>query len=110
VEGKTARFKDRVKTVFGDLSYTVYFDTDLLSSGIATVAPNGKSDLDKGHKDAEEVFTVARGSLVITFPKSGLKYELGTGDSLLIPPGEPHIVENPNDEEAVLVFTGAPGL
>jgi len=110
LKGEIKKFEERKKIEFGDLTYSIYFDTGLLTSGIATVAPNGKGDLDEGHKDAEEVFTVAKGTLTIIFPDSDLKYELNEGDSLLIPPEESHIVENPTNEEAILIFTGAPGL
>ncbi len=110
MKGKVEKFKGRKEIEFKDLKYTIYFESDLITSGIATIPAGGKGDLDKGHKGAEEVFTVSNGNIVVIFPDSGDKYKLETGDALLIPPGESHIVENHGDEDATFIFTGAPKL
>jgi len=110
MEGKVEKFNGRKEIEFKDLKYTIYFETALITSGIATIPAGGKGDLDKGHEGAEEVFTVASGAIVVLFPDSDSKYELGTGDALLIPPGESHIVENHSSSDATFIFTGAPKL
>lgn len=110
MKGKLKKFKDREIMEFGDFKYTIYFKSKFLTSGIAIIASKGKGDIDKGHKDAEEVFTVCKGKIRIIFPDSNEKYELDMGDSLLIPPGESHIVENNEIIDATVIFTAAPKL
>jgi mannose-6-phosphate isomerase-like protein (cupin superfamily) len=110
MKGKIARFSNRKEVAFGDLKYTIYFKSKMLTSGIAVLPAGGKGDVDSGHKDAEEVFTINSGSITVSLPDSGARYELGPGDALLIPPGEPHIVENNGKKDAVITFTAAPGL
>lgn len=102
------RFKDRKVLEFGDLRYSIYFKTTRITSGIAIMPPNGKGDIDIGHKDAEEVFSVCKGKILITFPNTNKKYMLYQGDALLIPSGVPHVVENKENEEAVFIFSIAP--
>lgn len=63
-----------------------------------------------GHKDADEVFTVCSGTIIVIFPGMDKEVELKAGDAVLVPPDEAHIVENRTKEEAVFVFTGAPKL
>jgi mannose-6-phosphate isomerase-like protein (cupin superfamily) len=110
MKGKVKTIKDSEFNKFGDEYYTIYFDTDLLTSGIATVSPNGKSDIDDGHKDAEEVFTVVKGKIVVKFPDKNQQYELEQGDAIIVPINEAHMVENHTDEEAILAWTVVPGL
>jgi len=104
------RFKERKKKEFGDLNFTIYFESDRITSGIASIPAGGKGKLDKGHPEAEEVFTVSSGSIVVSFPDTGDKFELGYGDAVLIPVGVPHIVENHGKEDAVFMFSLAPKL
>ncbi len=110
MNGKVKRYKNREIKVNGDLRYSDYFISTYISSGIAALHPGGKSDIDPGHRDAEEVYTVVKGSLLVVFPENGSEYRLETGDALLIPPNTPHIAKNAGDTEAVFVFTGAPKL
>ncbi len=107
---KLAKFDKRESLEFGDLRYTKYFVTDLITSGIAVLPAGGKGDVDKGHDEAEEVFTVCSGKITVILPDSDDEYDLGPGDAILIPKGAPHIVENRGKEEAMFVFSGAPKL
>jgi mannose-6-phosphate isomerase-like protein (cupin superfamily) len=104
------RFKGRKKQESGDLTFTIYFESDLITSGIAFIPAGGKGELDEGHPEAEEVFTVGSGSIVVSFPDTDEKFELGYGDALLIPVGVPHIVENNSKEDSVFMFSLAPKL
>ena len=108
--GNVKRFKGRKKQEFGDLNFTIYFESDLITSGIAFIPAGGKGELDKGHPEAEEVFTVSNGRIVVSFPDTGDKGELGYRDTVLIPVGIPHIVENRGKEDAVFMFSLAPKL
>ena len=65
-----SKFWGSYQGIFGDLTYTIYFDTELLTTGIATIAAGGKRDLDKAPKAAEEVFTVSKGNIVVRFLES----------------------------------------
>jgi len=107
---KIGRFERFKISKFGDLICRDYFKTSKITSGIVIVPPGGKGDVDPGHKDADEVFTVCSGSIVVIFPDMNKEVELKTGDAVLVPPDEPHIVENKGKEEAVFVYTGAPKL
>jgi mannose-6-phosphate isomerase-like protein (cupin superfamily) len=104
------RFKGRKKKEFGDLNFSIYFESDLITSGIAFIPAGGKGELDKGHPEAEEVFTVSSGNIVVTFPNTGDQFKLGYGDAVLIPVGVPHKVENHGKEDAVFMFSLAPKL
>jgi mannose-6-phosphate isomerase-like protein (cupin superfamily) len=104
------RFKERKKKESGDLTFSIYFESDLITSGIAFIPAGGKGKLDKGHPEAEEVFTVSSGSIEVSFPDTGDKFNLGYGDALLIPVGVPHKVENHSKEDAVFMFSLAPKL
>ena len=77
--GNVKRFKGRKKQEFGDLNFTIYFESDLITSGIAFIPAGGKG-------------------------------ELGYRDTVLIPVGIPHIVENRGKEDAVFMFSLAPKL
>ena len=104
------RFKNRKTFKSGTLLSAIYFETNRITSGLEIIPPGGISDLEPGHQDAEEVFTVSKGSMVVKFPDMDKEYELGVGDAILIPAGEPHIVKNQGDEEAIVVFSAAPHL
>jgi len=108
--GKIARFNNRKEVEFGDLKYTLYFESKMLTSGIAILPAGGKGDIDKGHENAEEVFTINTGNIIVLFPNKKEKYKLGPGDAILIPPGEPHVVQNNGKKDAIITFTVAPKL
>ena len=110
MELEVCRFKGYETSPYGDLVCRNYFKTNRIESGIVTVPAGGKGDNDPGHKDADEVFTVCSGSIVVIFPDMDKEVELNTGDAVLVPADEAHIVENRGKEEAVFVYTGAPGL
>jgi len=50
MDSKLAKFDKRESLEFGDLRYTKYFVTDLITSGIAVFPAGGKGDVDKGHE------------------------------------------------------------
>ncbi len=108
MEIKIGKFEGFKTSDFGDLICRDYFKTSKLTSGIVTVPPGGKGDIDLGHKNADEVFTVCRGSIVVILPGMEKEFKLETGDAVLIPPDESHTVENRKKEEAVFVYTVAP--
>ena len=53
-----------------------------------------KGDVDPGHKDAYEIFYVARGKILCNLPDEDLYEELEEGDAILIPPPRPHALKN----------------
>ncbi len=108
MEIKIGRFSEFKTSNYGDLVCRDYFETSRITSGIINVPPGGKGDIDPGHKDADEVFTVCKGNIVVIFPDMDKEYKLGPGDAILVPPDEPHIVENQEKEEAIFVYSGAP--
>ena len=110
MELEIGKFEGYETSKFGDLVCRDYFETPKITSGIVTIPPGGKGDNDPGHKDADEVFTVCSGTIIVIFPGMDKEVELKAGDAVLVPPDEAHIVENRTKEEAVFVYTGAPKL
>jgi len=57
----------------------------------AVVAPGGATLLDR-HEASEEIYHVTRGNGLLTLGSE--KFAIAAGDSIAIPPGTPHRVEN----------------
>ena len=93
-----------------DEMVAMHFWTDRLLFSVSHIPPGGRSNLDPGHKDADEIVYVIKGMLVIEFPNLNRWERLLEGDSILIPQSEPHTVINPGSEEAVSVWSTAPHL
>lgn len=104
------RFKNRKTGESRNLIYSDYFKTTRIHSGIATIPPKGKSNVDAGHKNSEEVYTLCKGSIIVVFPDTNEECRLDPGDSLLIPPGISHMVENRENMEAILIYSAAPPM
>ncbi|KPK81022.1 MAG: hypothetical protein AMJ81_10965 [Phycisphaerae bacterium SM23_33] len=94
----------------GDEMARVYFWTDRLVFSVTEIPPGGRSSRDPGHKGADEVAYVIKGTLVIEFPKLQRWEHLGPGDAIVIPENQPHTAINPGGELAVSVWATAPQL
>jgi mannose-6-phosphate isomerase-like protein (cupin superfamily) len=93
-----------------DEMVAMHFWTDRLLFAVSQVPPGGRSTLDPGHKDADEIAYIIKGVLVIEFPRLNRWERLCEGESILIPQEEPHIVINPGSEESVSIWATAPHL
>jgi mannose-6-phosphate isomerase-like protein (cupin superfamily) len=58
------------------------------------------------HSTSENVYYLLSGRLTVCL--HGVDHELSPGDAAFIPPGSPHSVTNPGDEDAVLIEIYAP--
>ena len=85
-----------------------YYKTDKLLFGTSNLAPGKTGAVDYGHKIGYEIFYVARGHVVCRFPKINKSEDLREGDIVIIPPGEPHQLENTGTQEALVVWSLAP--
>ena len=85
-----------------------YFKTDRLTFGVSELLPGKVGGLDKGHKEADEVFYCAQGHILCYFPEDSHYYELNKGDGLLIPDGIGHKIYNIGEERAIIVWCCAP--
>ena len=56
----------------------------------------------------KKYFIYLRERLYVFLPNEKRYYELSEGDAILIPPGEPHKLLNPNPEIAVVCWSLAP--
>jgi uncharacterized cupin superfamily protein len=75
--------------------------------GTSCLPPGGRGNIDLGHKNSAEVFYVCTGHVLLYDEKQ--YYELFAGDAILIPEELPHTLINIGDDQAVLVWAGAPG-
>jgi len=85
-----------------------YFSTGKITFGTSVLHPGQKGEIDKGHKEAEEVFFVIQGRVLVHFPDSGEYYELAEGDAILVPPARPHMLINIGESIAYLSWSCAP--
>jgi len=93
-----------------DELFSINFWTDRMIFCVSEIPPGGRSMVDPGHKDADEVFYVVNGTLVMEFPNSGRCEKLKAGDSIIIPQDEPHVMFNPGDSIVRSVVATAPHL
>ena len=71
----------------------------------ATVAPGGATVLHR-HRESEEVYHFTRGRGRMRLGQARL--EVAAGDTVFIPPGTPHALENPGPEPLVLLCLCTP--
>jgi len=88
----------------------VYFWTDRLIFTVSTLPPGGRSSRDPGHKGADEVLYITKGTMVVEFDQIDRCELLNAGDGVLIPENEPHTIINPGDTVAECIFATAPQL
>ncbi len=73
----------------------------------AVVEPHGRGEDDLYSVDCEvETLHVVEGRLVLIFPNA--RYELDAGDTVTFPGREPHTWLNPDDRQAVVLWTLVP--
>ncbi len=89
---------------------SMYFWTDRLVFTICQLPPGGRSTLDPGHKNADEICYVISGTLALEFPNQQRWERLEAGDAILIPQSEPHTVINPGERLALSAWSTAPHL
>ena len=92
----------------GDEHCRLYFKTEKIQFGTSTLMPGKTGAVDSGHKEGEEIFFVSKGKVLLFLPNEKRYYELSEGDAILIPPGEPHKLLNPNPKIAVVCWSLAP--
>jgi mannose-6-phosphate isomerase-like protein (cupin superfamily) len=92
----------------GDEYCHLYYKTHQQLFGTSSLMPGMKGAVDPGHKHGNEVFFVARGTVICHFPKKNTSVELAEGDVVVVPPGEPHGLMNPGSSEAVVCWSLAP--
>jgi oxalate decarboxylase/phosphoglucose isomerase-like protein (cupin superfamily) len=88
----------------------IYFKTDRLVFTLSTLLPGQKACLDKGHKGADEVCYVIKGTILIHLPDIGEYHRLGKGDAILIPDGQAHYSVNVGQVKSVTAWACAPHL
>ena len=86
----------------------IYLDEPGLQFSVAELAPGARGPVDPGHKGAAEVAYVITGRLLVSFPNRHLVLEGRAGDSILIPPGEPHQPLNASEHPTVFTWSLAP--
>ncbi len=82
----------------------IHAHTERLTFSIGELLSGQTASLDKGHKDAEEICYVSKGKIVMHLPGLKKYYLLNEGDSILIPPEEPHYATNVGEEKAITVW------
>lgn len=86
----------------------MYFQTDKITFGTATLHPGQTGAIDKGHSDGHEVFFVVKGTVILRTPHNNACYQMSEGDAILMPEGIPHELTNIGTELAVVSFSLAP--
>ena len=71
----------------------------------ATVAPGMKTALHR-HRTTEEIYQVTHGRGSMTLGRE--TFDVGPGDTVCIPPGTPHCIENTGRETLYIVCACAP--
>ena len=84
-----------------------YVKVPKLWFGTSTLHPGQRGNIDVGHPNAQEVFYVCQGRVLLFDEKT--HYELFAGDAVLVPEGVPHTLINVGTEMAVIAWAGAPG-
>ncbi|MGD0423638.1 MAG: cupin domain-containing protein [Candidatus Bathyarchaeia archaeon] len=92
----------------GDEDCRLYYKTNQLVFGTSTLQPGKKGTIDPGHKYGWEIYYAAKGRVICRFPKISKQVELDEGDTVAIPPGEPHELTNNGTIEAIVVWSLAP--
>ncbi|MGA3407039.1 MAG: cupin domain-containing protein [Candidatus Bathyarchaeia archaeon] len=108
MEPRKIRKADAKDFMEGDECCRLYYKTNQLVFGTSTLQPGKKGAIDPGHKNGYEIFYVAKGRVICSFPKSSKQVELDEGDIVVIPPGEPHELTNNSTVEALVVWSLAP--
>ncbi len=108
VDVQTVRKKDAKSFIEGDEFCRQYYKTDKLLFGTSKLSPGKKGAVDPGHKNGHEIFYVARGKVVCRFPRINKSEELDEEDIVIIPPGEPHELENTGTQDALVIWSLAP--
>ena len=112
---KTVKIETRKKGTLGvfkaqDESIYMHYWTNRILFAISEIPPGGKSSLDPGHESADELAYVIEGEIAVEFPNEKRIEKLAQGDSILIPEGVPHIVQNIGKVVAVSAWATAPHL
>jgi len=92
----------------GEEQCKLYYKTNELLFGTSVLLPGKTGAVDPGHKNGHEIFYVASGRVICHFPRMGKYEELGEGDIVAIPPGEPHELSNQSTREALVCWSLAP--
>jgi len=92
----------------GEEECRLYYKTDQMVFGTSTLQPGKKGAVDPGHKNGYEIFYVAKGRVICSFPRAKREEVLDEGDIVIIPPGEPHELTNSGTVEALVCWSLAP--
>lgn len=99
------RKKDSRNFMEGNEHCRLYFDNNCMAFGVSNLPPGLRGDVDSGHKDAYEVFYVAKGTILCHLPDENVYEELDEGDAILIPPSRPHALINVGHNAAVVIWS-----
>jgi len=105
---RVIRREDARNFLDGDEHCRHYVTTGKMTFGTSTLLPGKHGGVDPGHKTGDEVFFVAKGRVIVHFPKKNRYEELDEGDIVVIPPGEPHQLFNTSDKETLVSWSLAP--
>jgi quercetin dioxygenase-like cupin family protein len=106
-KAKVIRKSETKNFMEGNEHCRLYIETDKIVFGVSTLLPGMKGDVDPGHKEAYEVFYVARGKILCNFPDENIYEELEEGDAILIPPPKPHALINIGEKTAIVIWSQA---
>jgi mannose-6-phosphate isomerase-like protein (cupin superfamily) len=106
-KAKVIRKNETKNFMEGNEHCKLYIETDKIVFGVSILLPGMKGDVDPGHKDAFEIFYVARGKILCSLPDEDLYEELEEGDAILIPPPRPHALINIGEETAIVIWSQA---
>jgi quercetin dioxygenase-like cupin family protein len=105
---RVVRKNDAKSFTEGEEQCKLYYKTNELLFGTSVLLPGKTGAVDPGHKNGHEIFYVASGRIICHFPRIGKYEELGEGDIVAIPPGEPHELSNQSTKEALVCWSLAP--
>ena len=84
-----------------------YYKTEKITFGSSYLLPGQRGETDRGHRNSEEVFYVAKGVVLLEGDDSC--YEMYGVDAALVLPGTPHTLTNIGEEPALVTWSLAPG-
>jgi uncharacterized cupin superfamily protein len=100
--------KDEARSFMEGLEYCrEYVKVPKIWFGTSMLKPGQRGNIDVGHPNSQEVFFVCQGHVLLFDEKQ--YHELFKGDAILIPEGVPHTLINVGEEDALIVWAGAPG-
>lgn len=103
---KVIKKKESKQFFEGDEQCNLYMKTEKMIFGTSYLESGKEGAIDPGHKYGEEIFFIAKGTVICQFSK--LSKQLKEGDAVVIPIGESHKLINTSNNPVLVCWALAP--